>query len=320
MIKQQKSPIHKLLILSTDSREYRHYIERAHLPGLSICEAQDLQHALPLGLECDLVFGEPSIVSQVVNHLPHLQWVQSSWAGTEPMFAPDLRRDYILTNARNVYGEMMAEYVFGYLLLIERQIIQRWQAQLDRTWDSSPHGRLKGKQIGLMGVGSIGHSLASTAHHFGMIVYGYTLSSETCQNVDHYFHPDKLAEFAKGLDYLVCSLPGTPATKGMINATVLATLPRTAWVINIGRGSTIDEMALVEALNMHSVAGAVLDVFVEEPLPADHPFWNTPNTYITCHTAAKNHPPDIAALFIDNYKRFVDGRPLLYQVDFDKQY
>jgi glyoxylate/hydroxypyruvate reductase A len=153
-----------------------------------------------------------------------------------------------------------------------------------------------------------------------MQVYGYTRQSETCLDVDKYIHGDRMVDFATGLDYVVCSLPGTPFTDGVINDEFLASLPSTAWFINIGRGTTVNEYALVQALNRGSIAGAVLDVFMEEPLPANHPLWKTPNTFITCHTAAINNPPDIASLFIENYRLLIDGKALLYQVDVEQQY
>jgi phosphoglycerate dehydrogenase-like enzyme len=153
-----------------------------------------------------------------------------------------------------------------------------------------------------------------------METYGYTRQSETCKNVDMYFHENSWNSFAADLDYLVCSLPGTPWTRGIVNADNLSVLPRRAWLVNIGRGSTIDETALVNALNSGSLAGAILDVFQEEPLLPDHPLWSTPNTFITYHTAARNYPPDIASIFIKNYNRLIQGKSLLYQVDFEQGY
>jgi phosphoglycerate dehydrogenase-like enzyme len=311
---------HKLLIVSKDFEVYEQLLIQARLPKLSIKAFDDPQEAFRSGEDCDLLFGEPSLICQVLNLLPSLKWCQSSWAGVEPMLVSDLRRDYILTNARNVYGAMMSEYVFGYLLLIERRILQRWQSQLKRMWDESPSGVLQGKVIGLLGVGSIGSHLAATAHHFGMKVFGYTQKSETCPDVDRYFHGNALLDFASKLDYLVSSLPGTNSTKGIINRDLLSALPKHSWLVNIGRGNAVDESALAEALTSSSIAGAVLDVFKEEPLYEDHPLWRTPNTFITSHTAARNYPPDIAALFIENYKLFIAGKPLRYQVKFDQQY
>src|SRR4030042_2929147 len=254
---------HKLLIISKDFKEYKFIIEKAGLANLSIQAIDDIDEAIKLGRESDLLFGEPSLVCQVVNYLPCINWCQSTWAGVEPLLAPGLRRDYVLTNARNVYGAMMSEYVFGYLLMIERRILSRWQSQLNRKWDENPSGTLKGKVIGLLGVGTIGSHLATTAHHFGMRVHGYTRNSETCKFVAQYFHEDAILDFVRNLDYLVSSLPETPATKGMINACFLSALPFKAWLINIRRGSTVDESALIEAQKCGKLAGSVLDVFVE---------------------------------------------------------
>ncbi len=317
---KNKSELNQLIILSKDFEIYKQIIEQARLPGLTILAMDDPGEAIPCGTECNLLFGEPSLLSEVINHLPNLKWVQTSWAGVEPLFALGMRQDYVLTNARYVYGPMMSEYVFGYLLMVERQFLARWQSQLKRNWDGSTPGTLKGKCIGLLGVGTIGAHLATTAHHFGMTVYGLTRQSEACPDVDRYFHASNVSAFTSELDYLVCSLPGTPETKGIINSEFLSGLPQKAWLVNIGRGSAVDESALVEALNNGTLAGAILDVFTKEPLPADHPLWNTPNTYITFHTAARNYLPDIASLFIENYKLFIEGKALSCMVDFKLRY
>lgn len=317
---ENESDLNKLLILSKDFEVYKRLIERANLPGLSILAASEPEKAIYIGSECNLIFGEPSLISKVLNHLPLIKWVQASWAGVESLLAPGIRQNYVLTNARNVYGSMMSEYVFGYMLMIERQILPRWQAQLAGKWDDSSNSSLKGKSLGLMGVGTIGAHLAATGKHFGMRVYGYTYQTETCAEVDRYFHGDERLNFVADLDYLVCCLPGTAATANIVDKVFLAGLPKRAWLVNIGRGSTVDEAALVAALKNGSLAGAVLDVFMEEPLPRTHPFWSMPNIFITSHTAARNYPPDIASLFNDNYKLFILGKPLLYQVNFKRGY
>jgi phosphoglycerate dehydrogenase-like enzyme len=317
---EKESDLHQLLILSKDFEIYKRLIEQMNLPGLSILAASEPNEAIHIGGECDLIFGEPSLVSKVLNHLPRIKWVQTSWAGVEPLLSPSIRRDYILSNARNVYGTMISEYVFGYLLMIERRILSRWQSQLAGRWDDSPYSTLKGKLFGLMGVGTIGAHLAATAKHFGMRVYGYTYKTETCAEVDRYFHGNERLNFGADLDYLVCCLPGTAATASIVDEAFLAALPDRAWLVNIGRGTTVDETALVDALNNGYLAGAVLDVFMEEPLPRAHPLWSTPNTFITSHTAARNYLPDIASLFIENYKLFILGRSLLYQVNFERGY
>ncbi len=282
--------------------------------------AADAAHAIRDGAGCDLALGEPSLIAGVLPQLAGLRWVQATWAGVEPLLAPELRRDYVLTNARGVFGGLMSEYVFGYLLAHERLIFSRHASQQAGRWDRTPPGTLRRKRIGLLGVGSIGAVLAHTAKCFGMHVHGYTRASEDCPDVDAWFHGDDLERFASGLDYLVCVLPHTPATRELVGARLLGALPQHAIFVNPGRGQVVDEEALADALQSGRLAGAVLDVFHEEPLPPYSAFWRLPNVLITGHTAALSFPEDIAPVFIDNYRRLRAGEALNYQVDFERGY
>jgi len=304
--------MHRLMILSELADQYRTLIEAAHLPDL-VFESTPTAGT-------NVLLGGPSQIRDVLASLPALSWVQSTAAGVELLMDSSLRRDYILTNARDVFGRLMSEYIFGYLLAHERQIFQRFADQQASQWNRSNTGVLYGKTIGLLGVGSIGAEIAKTAKFFGMTVHGYTRESEASADVDQYFHGKDILKFAAGLDYLVSILPNTKATGRIINAELLNTLPSHALFLNVGRGSAVDESALLNALNQNKIAGAVLDVFEQEPLPEEHPFWKTPNLLMTFHTSAPSLPEDIAKLFIENYKLFVEGKPLKYQVDFEKGY
>ncbi len=301
----------ELLVLSKHADEYCALLQTVHLPQLDIVTAPSPK--------AEIVFGEPDLICEALDLLPALVWVQSTWAGVEPLLNPNLRRDYILTNARGVFGPLMSEFVFGYLLLQERKILQRLDAQRQHCWDPTLTGTLRGKTLGLLGVGSIGAHLASTAKHFGLQVRGFTRSSENCADVDTYFHAN-LPAFASGLDYLVSLLPNTADTKQIIDADLLHALPAHAILINAGRGSAVNELALVAALEAGKLALAVLDVFEQEPLPTEHIFWRTKNLLITSHTAAPSFPTDIFRLFIENYHLYVDHKPLLYRVDFERGY
>jgi phosphoglycerate dehydrogenase-like enzyme len=301
----------RLLILSREADEYARLIEAARLPDLELSTKPG---------ECEIVLGEPKLIGDALARLPVLQWVQSVYAGVEPLVAAGQRRDYILTNARGVFGELMSEYVFGYMLFHEKRILERIRAQQAKQWQRSESGVLRGKTIGLLGVGSIGAHLAGTAQRFGMTVRGYTRASEASPQVNEYYHGADLLRFAKGLDYLVSVLPNTQATNQIVGSELLQALPSHALFINVGRGNAVDERALVEALTKGAIAGAILDVFQKEPLPQDHPLWTTPNLYMTFHTAAISYPEDLTALFVENYQRYIDGKSLKYQVDFEKGY
>src|SRR5215211_831270 len=173
----------KVLILSRDADEYGRLIGSARLPGLEFT-------ADPA--QSDIVLGEPKLIREALPNLASLKWVQSIYAGVEPLVDLTQRHDYLLTNARGVFGELMSEYVFGYLLFHEKKILERIRAQQSQQWQGPESGVLRGKTIGLLGVGSIGAHLAGTAKHFGMIVRGYTRSSETSTHVDSYFHGNDL--------------------------------------------------------------------------------------------------------------------------------
>ena len=301
----------KLLILSRDADAYRKLIESAQLPDLEFSSDP---------AETDIALGEPKLIRDTLPALSRLKWAQAIYAGVEPLVESGQRRDYILTNARGVFGALMSEYVFGYLLFHEKKILDRLAAQQSMRWQRAESGMLRGKTLGLLGVGSIGTHLASTAKHFGMTVRGYTRNSETSAQVDRYYHGDDLLQFVDGLDYLVSVLPRTEDTNKIVNRELLEVLPSHAVLVNVGRGNAVDEPALVQALNEGKIAAAVLDVFEQEPLPEGHPFWTTPKLYMTFHTSAISYPEDLTKVFIENYQLYVDGKPLKYVVDFAKGY
>jgi phosphoglycerate dehydrogenase-like enzyme len=312
--------MHHLLILTPQPDDYRVRVEAEQLPGLAVVASADVADGLARGAHSELLLGDPTRVREALPHLPRLTWTQLTWAGVEPLLDPSLRRDYQLTNLRGAFGPLMSEFVFAYLLLHERRVLARLDAQRAGQWEATPPGTLRGRTIGLVGVGSIGAHLALTARHFGMRVHGYTRSTRTSPDVDQYFHGDEKVAFASGLDYLVAVLPDTPDTRAIVDRAMIDALPAHALLINAGRGRTLDEAPLIEALTEGRLAGAVLDVFSEEPLPVDHRLWRTPNVFITSHTAAPTVPADAVRVFAENYRRFVAGEPLLYRVDFDRGY
>lgn len=309
-----------LLILSEQAQEYVRLLAEASLPGLSLVAATGPEQALKRRAEFDLVFGEPALIREVLAGLLNLHWVQATWAGVEPLLDPLLRRDYALTNARGIFGGLMSEYVFGYLLAHARQHQARLAAQQAGRWDRTEPGSLRGKLLGLLGVGSIGCHLAGTGRHFGIHVRGYTRSSKSCPDVEQYFHEADLPAFTEELDYLINTLPGTAATRHIVDAALLSGLPEQAVFVNVGRGSSVDEAALEAALRSGKLAGAVLDIFEQEPLPPGHPFWSTPNLVITAHVAAPTILADMAGVFIENYRHLLAGEPLKYRVDFERGY
>src|SRR5438445_256973 len=151
--------MHKLLILSKHADAYCRLVDAARLPGLEVTSASEATDALARARDCDLVLGEPSLISIALPQLSALHWVQATWAGVEPLLDPALRRDYMLTNARGVFGGLMSEYVFAYLLAHERRLLERYSSQRDGRWDATHPGTLHGKLIVLLGLGTIAAAL-----------------------------------------------------------------------------------------------------------------------------------------------------------------
>jgi phosphoglycerate dehydrogenase-like enzyme len=313
--------MNKLLILSGAADEYLDILNGAGLESLEIYAFDDVKKA---GAVCDrvnIVLGDPDLLGQALPELGQLEWVQSTWAGVRPLAEPGCRRDYLLTGVKGVFGPLMSEYVFCYMLMNERRALERFVSQQEKVWDTITPGALVGKRIGILGVGSIGMSIARTAKFFQMKTKGYSRTPISCEFIDEaYDNRDSLLDFVGDLDYLVSVLPDTKSTNGLLDRRVFEAMNPRVILINVGRGNVLDEAALVDAVNDGHIAGAVLDVFNEEPLPKAHPFWDTPGILITSHTSAMTFPEGIAPIFIENYKRFCSGKPLNYVVDLNQGY
>jgi phosphoglycerate dehydrogenase-like enzyme len=312
--------VNKLLILSAEAMQYAELLKAADLPQLEIHTALDSASAQASIASCNIILGDPPLASEVLVSAGRLEWLQSSWAGVDQLCRPNLRRDYLLTNSKGMFGKLVGEYVMTYLFALERQVFRMRSNQHEKRWQPLAYRPASEIALGIIGLGSIGRHLAMTARHFGIRVTGLNRSGKPCDEVEKVFTADNLAGFLKGLDYIVLTLPATPQTKHVINAEVLRLMKPSAVLMNVGRGNSIDETDLVQALREGVISGAVLDVFENEPLDAESPLWELPNVFITPHTSAISFPEEITSLFIENYKRFLRQEPLLHVVDFELGY
>jgi len=219
-----------------------------------------------------------------------------------------------------VFGALIGEYVMAYVFALERQLFRMRKNQLERRWQPLGYRPAKDIRLGIVGLGSIGRELALTAAHFGIRVTGLNRSGRPCDAVEKVHTADDMGAFLAELDYVVLTLPATPHTRHFINAAALRLMKPSAVLINVGRGSSIIEADLVQALRDGVIGGALLDVFENEPLAGDSPLWLMPNVFITPHTSAISFPEEIARVFIDNYQRFCRGERLRHVVDFELGY
>ena len=312
--------MNKLLILSEDADKYYALIKEADLQQLEIIAASDIGSARELLAGCNIVLGDPPLLGEVLASADSLAWVQSAWAGVEQLCRPGLRRDYVLTNAKGIFGPQISEYVMTYLFAFERGVFSMRSNQLNQHWQPLAYRSAKDITLGIIGLGSIGRELALTARQFGIRVTGLNRSGKPSEEVERVYTVDDLAEFLKEPDYVVLTLPDTPHTNHLIHADMLKMMKPSAVLINVGRGNSINEADLVCALREGIIGGAVLDVFEKEPLDRDSQLWNLDNAYITPHTSAISFPGDISAIFIENYHRFVRREPLVHVVDFELGY
>lgn len=312
--------MNKLLILSADAAKYAVLIKAANLQQLEIRTASDVESAKELVAGCNIVLGDPPLVSDVLASADQLEWVQSSWAGVDQLCREGSRGDYVLTSAKGMFGSLISEYVMTYIFALERRLFTMRENQLEQRWRPLSYRPASKINLGIVGLGSIGRQLALTTRHFGMRVTGLNRSGRPCDAVEKVYTADDLSSFFAELDYVVLTLPATRKTRNFIRADVLGLMKPSAVLINVGRGNSINEADLVDALDEGIIAGAVLDVFENEPLDEESPLWKLPNAYITPHTAAVSFPDDIAGIFIENYHRFLGQEPLLHTVDFELGY
>lgn len=312
--------MNRLLILAEDADQYFPLVKAAELPQLEIVAASERGKARALVADCNIVLGEPPLIEAVLASASRLEWVQSSWAGVDRLCRPELRHNYVLTGVKGIFGALISEYVFAYLFALERQIFAIRADQLQKHWQPKPYRLARDITLGIIGLGSIGRHIARMARGFGLRVTGLSRSGKSCEGVEKIYTRENLAEFLAEPDYLVLTLPDTPQTRHFVNADALAMMKSSAVLINVGRGSIVDEDDLVTALQRGQIGAAVLDVFETEPLPVDSPLWELPNVYITPHYAAASFPEDVVGIFVENYGRFIQGRPLLQVIDFDRGY
>lgn len=307
------------LLISSLADEFAAEIARLANPPISVTACRTGDEARERYDGETVVFGNPQAIAEHLAELPAVRWVQSSWAGVTPLIEHP-RRDYVLTGVKGVFGPQMAEYVLGYLLAHELRIFDRQRKQLERQWFPALSGTLVKKQLGIMGTGSIGRHIARTAAAFGVTVRGLNRSGKPVESFERVYPRPEIGDFLSGLDYLVAALPQTSGTDRLLDKEAICKLPGHAVFINVGRSNVIETRELIAALEEGRLAGAVLDVFDEEPLPPESELWANPAVLLTSHISAVSHPALIVPIFVENWRRFAAGESLLHVVDFDAGY
>jgi phosphoglycerate dehydrogenase-like enzyme len=274
-----------------------------------------------------------AVFDRVLLRAPRLRWVHSATAGVERVLTPASReRGIVITNARGVFSRPIAEYVMLMILAVSRRLPQLLELQRERTWQPLEAVELRDVTVGIIGLGSLGRAVGALATAFGCRVIAVRRRAEAGSAptaaelvemplgeamLERVVGPAGLPDLMAESDFVVLAAPLTPDTQGMIGEQALARAKPGSWLINVARGALVDERALLRALRSGSLGGAVLDTFVEEPLPPTSPFYDLPNVILTPHTSwSSGRVLDRSVdLFCENLRRFAAQEPLLNVVD-----
>lgn len=309
----------RVLIAEHDHAIYARLL-RQLAPDLEVLTSGDSAELSKLAADCPVWLGQPDLLATLLRQGHQPQWLQSTWAGITPLLADGLPRHYRLTRAVGIFGQVMAEYVLTYLLAHRRQLLARLACQVEQRWDGAPSASLRGAKVLIVGAGDIGQQVAQILAPFGVELRGIAREPRAIAPFAEVRGMSDLDEMAGWADCLVNLLPDTPATRDIYDAALFARMQPHVLLINAGRGVAVVDADLVAALSNGQLAGAVIDVCRQEPLPPGHPFWDAPHLLLTGHSSAPTDPAAMAELFLDNLQRYQQGQALRGQVDFARGY
>jgi phosphoglycerate dehydrogenase-like enzyme len=298
---------------------------RERFPQLEVVSVEDA-NTLPQVLTDADIFVGWRIPPEYFGAAQRLRWLHSASAGIEDCLFPELvASEVILTNSTGLHSVCIPEHVLGQMFVLARNFHEAQRLQERAEWNrfqviayASGMRELHGSKLAILGAGPIGANLTRMAGALGMRVRVLRRDAQRAvAGAEAVCGPERLHELLGWADFVVLSVPLTDETRGMIGAAELRAMRSDAFLINIARGEVIDEPALVECLRNGGLAGAALDVFSEEPLPADHPFWSLHNVVMTPHVSGytQTYFDRMLAIFEDNLERFLDDRPLRNVVD-----
>ena len=292
------------------------------LPGLEIVRAKSAEEAIELIPDADVFFGRPT--DELLKAAKKLRWIQAPSAGVEFVGSlPELvENDMLLTNTRGAHGPSIAEHVFGLLLAFTREIPTCLDMQRDRKWTREGLYRsareIMGSTMGIVGFGQIGRNIAKRAEGFDLNLLAVDAQAvDGTPFVESVWPVARLHDLLEQSDIVVITVPLSDSSRDLIDAEAIAKMKPDAYLIAISRGGIVNEEALAEALKSGHLAGAGIDVTVNEPLNEDSPLWDAPRLILTPHLAGASDPKErrVVEIFRDNLVRFDAGEPLINQVN-----
>ncbi len=309
----------RVLIAEHDYALYTELLRKA-APDIEVLSSGDSAELSRMAADAPVWLGQPDLLSNLLRQGHKPQWLQSTWAGITPLLAEGLNREYRLTRAVGIFGQVMAEFVLTYMLVHEREVMARLVSQVERKWDDRKVQSLSGRKALIVGAGDIGLSVAQFLVPFGVEIYGIASSARGLAPFVEIGAMADLPRLVGEVDFVINLLPNTPQTHDVYDATLFRAFKPSALFINVGRGTAVVDADLVEALREGHLAGAVIDVCRQEPLPQRHPFWTAWGLLLTGHSSAPTSPPAMTRLFVENLQAYAAGEALRGEVDFSKGY
>ncbi len=257
-----------------------------------------------------LLCFSPPMADHVVRDAPRLKWIQALGTGVDNIIdLPSLGKEVLVTNVRGIHGAPVSEATIAYMLSLARDLPRASVAHDKGQWERWPAALLAGKTVGILGVGLIAEYLAPICKALHMIVIGISGSPREAKGFDRMAHRDDFVKVVPELDFLVALAPLTAETRGIVGAKIFAAMKPTAYLVNVARGGVVDEPALIAALESGEIAGAALDVFAQEPLPASSPLWRTKNVTIFSHLGGYSQGYEDRAMptIAGNMAKFLSG-------------
>ena len=308
-------------IAFSDDAQRTRITQKANALGFHVDYFATAEDILPTIEDYEIIYGHPS--PEIVTKATNLKWLCSDFAGIEKYLPDGVFYDNtcILSNSSGAYGPTISEHIIMVLLMLLRRMPEYEADLAERKWTFySPIRSIIGSHFVLLGTGDIGSNTARRLKALGATVTGVCRSGVSDEPAfDRVVPISELDSVLPTADALIMSLPATKETIGILTKERISLLRKDAYLINVGRGSAIDQDALVDALNNRAIAGAALDVMLPEPLPADHPLWSCPNTILTPHVSGNLSLGLTCELDIDMFladlTRYSEGKPLQNFVD-----
>jgi len=298
--------------------EYKALLEK-NIPEAEFMICTNREEMEKYAPEAEIALVGMTFPQDLFKRMPKLEWVQALAAGVESYIqnAEQFKRIPVC-RITGAFGKYMAEYVLAYVLYFCQNIPRVLKAQREKKWDPFRMEFIHQKTLGVMGLGHIGKEVAQKARAAGMRVVSWYMARADAPYVERQFGSREMRDFLKETDFVVLTLPATPATKNLAGRDFFKAMKKTAYLINICRGAIVDENTLVEALRSGQIAGAVIDAMKEEPLPKENPLWDCPNLIVTAHISGPSLPEDMVEIFKENFRRFLRKEPLLGLIDFSR--